>query len=72
MVRVLGQILKQKNFNLTLNDIMQKKTQLYGNETYCMNAPLSLIKIMLCSKLNHQKVEMDTLFLSECPDLVEG
>ena len=39
-------ILQEKSFN----------SKLYGNEVYCTNALLSLIKIMLCSKLPCIKV----------------
>ena len=41
-----GQILKERSFNFKLS----------GNEVYCTNASLLLIKIMLCSKLHCQKV----------------
>ena len=39
--------------------ILQAQTinfKLFGNEVYCTNALLSLIKIMLCSTLPYQKV----------------
>ena len=45
-------------------DLYEKSfnSKLYGNEVYCTNASLLLIKIMLCSKLHCQKVFRLKLF----------